>query len=409
MPAPLWPLSTMTASPPSGLVPVLILLTGVATLSINMFAPSLVHIADDFSVDYATASLSVSLFLAITAILQLVIGPLADRFGRRPVLLVTLFLFTLASLGCMAADTIAMFLICRMLQGAIVAGSVLSRVVIQDVWAPKDAVGMVGTIGMAMALAPMLGPMLGGGLDAMFGWRASFAAFAGAGALLLVLAYWRLPETRSGPVATFAEQRRQAPILIRSALFWAYAVTGAFSVGAFYVFITAAPLVAATTFGMPPEALGLYLGSISGGFVFGSYLTRRLSRTHAAQDIMLAGRLLACTGLSLGILLFLAGVIHEFSLFGATIFVGIGNGLTMPGAAVGAMTVRRDIAGMAAGLSGALAVAAGAALTAFASWIITLAPGPVTLLATMLGVSAIGLCATIRVRQLLRDAAPETG
>ena len=234
-------MAVVERTPPTTLT--LICLTGVATLSLNMFVPSLVNIAADFETDYTLVSFSIAGYLAVTAPLQIVLGPLSDRFGRRPVLLGAVALFTVASIGCLFAQNIWVFLAFRLMQGAIIAGVALSRVVVRDVMEPKDAASRLGYIAMAMAVAPMLGPMVGGAFDEFFGWRSSFLAFALIGAALLALTWFDLGETNKTPSETFASQMRTYPVLLRSRRFWGYATCMAFSTGAFYAFIAGIPLV----------------------------------------------------------------------------------------------------------------------------------------------------------------------
>ena len=207
-------------SPPR--IVTLILLTGLSVLSLNMFLPSLSNMAAEFQVDYSLISLSIAGYLAITAVLQVIMGPLSDRYGRRPVLLVGLVIFTLASLVCALTTSIWVFLAFRVLQGAVISGWALSLAVIRDMAPPKEAASLIGYVSMAMAVAPMLGPMLGGALDEVFGWRASFVVFTGFGAAALGLCWVDLGETNKTPSATFAEQFRTYPELFRSRRYWGY-------------------------------------------------------------------------------------------------------------------------------------------------------------------------------------------
>ena len=147
-------------------------------------------------------------------------GPLSDRFGRRPVLLVGLAVFTLASLGCALATDIWVFLGFRLLQGTVISGWALSLAVIRDTVPSREAASLIGYIGMAMAVAPMLGPMFGGVLDELFGWRASFWAFVVFGAAVLCLCWVDLGETNKTPSDTFMRQFHAYPELFRSRRFW---------------------------------------------------------------------------------------------------------------------------------------------------------------------------------------------
>lgn len=128
----------------------------------------------------------------MTAVLQVIIGPLSDRYGRRPVMLWAVVIFAAASAGFLLAQDIWTFLVFRMAQGAIITGGALVRVIVRDTRDPADAVGLLGYISMAMAIAPMLGPMVGGVLDEAFGWRSSFALYTLIGFILLALVWWDL-------------------------------------------------------------------------------------------------------------------------------------------------------------------------------------------------------------------------
>lgn len=384
----------------------LILMTGIATLTLNMFVPSLVNIATELDADYALVSVSIAGYLAVTAVLQIIVGPLSDRYGRRPVILTGTAIFSIASVGCLLAENIWLFLACRFVQAAVITGGGLSRVIVRDILPPKEAAAMLGYIAMAMAVAPMLGPMAGGVLDEFFGWRANFLAFALIGGALLVLCWFDLGETNREKSETFGHQLKGYPSLLRSGVFWGYAICMAFSTGAFFAFIAGVPLVASQSFDLSTSTLGVYMGSITGGFFCGSFVAARLARRVALSTLIVAGRLIACVGLALGLVAFAAGYVHEFALFGSTIFVGIGNGLSMPGCNVGVMSVRSDLAGTASGLAGAMTMACGAVLTWFAGLAVTGDNGAGALLALMLGVSGIGLVSALWVRKLSADPVP---
>ena len=386
------------ASPPRMIT--LVMLTALSVLSLNMFLPSLSNMAAAFQVDYALVALSIAGYLAITAVLQLVMGPLSDRFGRRPVLLVGVAVFTLASLVCALTTNIWVFLAFRVLQGTIISGWAVSLAVIRDTVPPQEAASKIGYVTMAMAVAPMLGPMLGGALDELFGWRANFVVYAGFGAAAFGLCWVDLGETNKTPSETFAKQFQTYPALFRSRRYWGYALCMAFSTGAFYTFLAGAPLV--TVLGLSPAVLGFYLGTITAGFMLGSFLSGRYAKRFPLTTMMIAGRLVAGAGLAVGLALFMAGVIHPIALFGTTVFVGLGNGLTMPSCNAGALSVRPKLAGSAAGLAGALTVGVGALLTSATGAILTEATGVYALLGMMLFCTLSALAAALTVRAIDR-------
>ncbi len=396
------------ASSPPSLV-TLVFATALSVLTLNMFLPSLARMADDFQVDYALANLSVAGYLAVSAVLQLIMGPLSDRFGRRPVLLICMAVFVAASVGCVLAESIWVFLGFRLLQAAVVAGPVLSSAAIRDMYSSNEAASKLGYVAMAMALAPMLGPMLGGALDSLFGWRAGFVLYSVLGAGLLLLLWADMGETNTNRSSTFAAQLREYPHLLRARRFWGYALCAAFSIGGFFSFITGAPLVAAAWFDLSPAMLGLGIGIITGGFMVGNFITGRIAARTRLTTMILIGRIIASTGPLGGLLLFLGDLGSVWVFFGSAIFVGFGNGLTNANATAGLMSVRPKLAGSAAGLSGAMIVALGAVLTSLTGLWVSPENGPYLVLGMMWACSFAGLLAVLYVRWVdQQDPLPET-
>ena len=195
----------------------LVLLNGLSAVSLNMFLPSLSNIAADFQAGYGLlASASIAGYAGMTTVLQLLIGPLSDRVGRRPVILVSLVIFVLASLGCLLARDVWTFLLFRTMQAAIVSGFVQSRVIIRDTEPAQKAASLMGYLSIylsiAWAIVPMLAPMLGGAFDQLFGWRANFWAFLGFGAGMLALCWFDLGETNKNPSDTFTNSSKHFPV-----------------------------------------------------------------------------------------------------------------------------------------------------------------------------------------------------
>lgn len=385
-------------TPPSLIT--LIFATALSVLSLNMFLPSLARMGEDFQVDYALINLSVAGYLAVSAVLQLIMGPLSDRFGRRPILLISMGIFALASLGCVLAESIWVFLGFRLLQAAVVAGPVLSSASIRDLYTPNEAASKLGYVAMAMALAPMLGPMLGGALDTLFGWRAGFVLYSALGSGMLLLLWADMGETNTNRSATFSAQLKEYPHLFRARRFWGYALCAAFSIGAFFSFITGAPLVAAVWFDLSPALLGLGIGIITGGFMVGNFITGRIAARTQLTTMILIGRVFASIGPLCGLLLFLADQGSVWVFFGSAVFVGFGNGLTNANASAGVMSVRPKLAGSAAGLSGAMIVALGAVLTSMTGAFVTPENGPYLVLGMMFASSFVGLLAVVYVRRV---------
>lgn len=379
----------------------LILLSGLAILPISIFLPSLSAMAAEFGVDYGVMGLTLAAYALVSAGLQLVLGPLSDRFGRRPVILGALAIFIAASLGCIFAPDVSTFLACRTLQAVIAPTYAVSLAAIRDTTDRERAAGTMAYVAMAWAIAPMLGPTLGGLLDEVWGWRASFWLLTIAAIGVFGLCWFDLGETNRNPSPSIAAQYRAYPNILSASLFWAYALCMAFSVGAFYIFLVGAPLAAGAA--LSPAVLGLYMGSITAGFMAGSFLAGRFSSLFPLTTTLVAGRVLACGALLFGLLLHAFGVDHVLALFGPCVLVGLSNGLTQPSANAGALSVRPDLAGSAAGLGAAISVAGAAAMSLLAGAILTEANARYALLAVMLISAGLALAAGLAARRLDRQ------
>lgn len=385
----------------------LILLAATSTMTLNLIVPSLTNIADDLNADYGVISLALGGYLAVTALVELGVGPLSDRIGRRPVLLVALAVFTAASLTGAVAQNTWVFLGARMMQAGVISGYVLSLAIVRDTTDGPDVAKMLGRIAMAMAIAPMLGPMVGSLLDAALGWRAIFVLYAAIGGGLLCLVWVDLGETAPNRTKEPGHDRQGVTSLLRRPLFWSYALCTAFSTGAFYIFIAGSPLIAASVFGVTTAGLGVYVGSITAGFMTGSFLGGRLVGRWATTTVMLGGRIVACLGMVTGIAIVASGAVVPVLYFGCTIFVGLGNGLTMPNSQAGAMSIFPRLAGSAAGITGAMTLATGAVLTTGTGIVLAGRPSPILLLALMLGASFAGLLAALAAIRLEKTRAEE--
>src|SRR5215217_1283574 len=384
----------MLGSSASPRLSTLVVLSALAILPINLFLPSLPRMAAEFGADYGLIGLSLAGYAIISACLQLILGPMSDRFGRRPVILGALVIFIAASIACALAQDVWTFLACRMVQAVIAPTYGVSLAAVRDTTSREHAARKFGYIAMAWAIAPMLGPTAGGLIDQLFGWRANFYVLALLGAAVFILCWIDLPETNNARSKTMLEQYRAYPELLRSKRFLAYCLCMAFSVGAFYAFLAGTPLPA-SAFDLSPAVLGLCMGSITGGFMLGSFLDGRLAGNIPTATILIAGRGVACAGLVFGIALHLAGVDHVAALFGPCLFVGLSNGLTQPSANAAAISIRPGHTGTAAGLAGAITVGIASIMAAIAGAVLMEENGRPGLLMVMLASAIIALGAAL--------------
>ncbi|MFT4012926.1 MAG: multidrug effflux MFS transporter [Paracoccus sp. (in: a-proteobacteria)] len=375
----------------------LVSVTGLGALSMNIFLPSLPGMSRDYGVDYGMMQLSVSGFLAVSAVLQLLCGPISDRFGRRPVLLGSLAIFLAATAGTLIAPTAGWFLFFRMVQAVVTTGFVLSRAVIRDIVPAERAASMISYVTMGMSLVPMIAPTLGGVLDESFGWKASFTSMALLGALVLTACWFDLHETARGGGVPMRQQIATYPILARSQRFWGYALSATLSAGAFYAYLGGAPFVGRAVLGLTPAQVGYWFAAPSIGYMLGNFISARWSTRVGMNRMILAGALVCTLPLALSLLVDLFGALSPLTFFGGVAAMGLGNGMLLPNANAGMMSVRPELAGTASGLGGALSVAGGAGLASLAGAFLDQGSGATPLLMIMVGVSAAAILSALWV------------
>jgi DHA1 family bicyclomycin/chloramphenicol resistance-like MFS transporter len=257
---------------------------------------------------------------------------------------------------------------------------------------------------MGMSVVPMVSPVIGGLLDELYGWHAAFLLVLAFGVVALAEVHIDLVETNRSASTSFAAQFRAYPELLGSRRFWGYAMTAALSSGAFFAFLGGGPFVATEMLGLSPSGYGLYFGIVSIGYMLGNFVSGRYSRRIGINRMMLMGNVVASFGMMLAIALFAAGQTHPLSLFGPVFFTGTGNGMTLPNANAGMVSVRPQLAGSASGLGGTLQIGGGAALAALAGALLHEQSGPMPLLWIMLLCSTGGLLATLYVISVARRA-----
>lgn len=382
-------------SPPH--IATLILLSGMSAMVMNMFLPSLPNMTAYFQTDYSTMQLSVGLYLGVSAVLQILIGPISDKYGRRPVILWGLGLFLLATIGCIYATTAEVFLIFRVCQAIIASAMVLSRAAVRDMFDQDRAASMIGYVTMGMAVVPMISPMLGGVLDEIFGWRSNFWVLFLLGGLTFWLAWADLGETASKSGRTLPQQFAEYPELLTSPRFWGYSLAAGFCSGAFFAYLGGGPFVGSVVFGLSPFWVGIYFGAPALGYFFGNMFTGMMAQRIGLNKLVLIGSLINAGGIFLSLMIFLSGYGSALSFFGLMTFVGLGNGLVIPNATAGMLSVRPHLAGSASGLGGAIMIGGGAALSILAGASLSVESGAFPLLFIMLATSTAAVVSILLV------------
>ncbi|MBP1846041.1 DHA1 family bicyclomycin/chloramphenicol resistance-like MFS transporter [Rhizobium petrolearium] len=387
----------------------LVVCAGLGALSLNVFLPSLSAMAIHFGTDYAVMQLAVSGYIAGTALLQLVLGPLSDIFGRRRVMIGSILILLVGTLICLAAPNVTVFMFGRMLQTAVVAGFVLPRAIIRDTVPMESAASMIAYVTMGMSLVPMIAPTIGGTLSDLFGWEANFVLILGLGLITLVLVSVDLGETNRAPAASFTAQFKSWPDLFRSRRFWGYTLTSTFSSGVFFSFLGGAPFVGTAIYHLTPTMLGVQFFLIAAGYMVGNFISGRYTRRFGTMTMMISGSVVSLIGVCITAAILLGDVASATAFFAPLALTGVGNGLTLPSSNAGIVSVRPHLAGSASGLGGAITVGGGAALSTLAAAVLKEEGGAIPLLVVM-GISTLfALAATAYVRRIdLREGAIET-
>lgn len=369
----------------------LILLAGLSAMVMNIFLPSLPEMAEYFGTDYAVMQLSVPLFLFCSGILQLFIGPISDNLGRRKVMMGGLVLFIFATLGCIFAPNATVFLFFRVGQAIIATAMVLSRAVIRDLYTQDQSASMMGYVTMGVALVPMISPAIGGAIEQVFDWTVTFWLMAVLGALILVIVWADMGETARHSGKSLIGQFREYPELLRARRFWGYAMASGFCSGAFYAYLGGAPFVGSTVFGLNPFWLGIYFGAPAIGYFAGNFLTGLYAVKFGINAMVFWGCIANALGGAVSLLIFLSGYGTAETFFGLMTLVGLGNGLCIPNAAAGMLSVRPHLAGTASGLGGAIMIGGGSGLAVLAGALLTPETGAYPLLWLMLLTAIAGV------------------
>lgn len=381
----------------------LVLLAGIGALNMNLILPSLPAMTEWFKTDYAIMQLAVSAYLGMTAVLQLIVGPLSDRFGRRPIIIIGLLVFIIATLAATYAPNVELFLAARLTQATVVAGFALSRAIVRDMVPMEQAASMIGYVTMGMTLIPMVGPLIGGYLQESFGWQANFQFTAICAVCVLLIVIFDLQETNRHQSASMGEQFHAYPELFSSRRFWGFVFSAQFASGTFFAFLGGAPYVAENHLDLSPSTLGMFFMFIALGYMFGNFLSGRFASRVGIFPMMIGGAVVATLGTAISLLWFYAGMSGALGFFGPLFFVGMGNGLTLPSAMAGMVSVRPHLAGSAAGLGGAIQIGGGAALSVLAGLLLTPQSGPFPLLWLMFTASVIGIGFTFYTQNVARQ------
>jgi DHA1 family bicyclomycin/chloramphenicol resistance-like MFS transporter len=374
----------------------LVAMASVGPLSINIIVPAIPGLAASLHADLATVQLTISLFFAGLAGAQLALGSLSDRFGRRPVLLAGFAIAVVTSFAAAAATSVGWLIAARTLQALGAAtGIVVGRAIVRDVFSRDKAASMLGWVTMSTVVIPMFGPLIGGVLDEWWGWRAIFLFSGITGLIVLVWAAVGLPETRNPQTASVGSLRQlgaEARALLSTPAFVGYALCAGMISGPYYVVLGAAPQVVITQMGRSPAELGLWFILTSLGYMLGNFIAGRFSAAYGIFSMIAWGQWLELAGTILGVLLLpLLPLAGPIALFGPITVTYIANGIALPSAIAGAISVRPQAAGTAAGVAGCTQMGCGALISQLMSYPMANATSALPMTLAMLAIAVIGV------------------
>ncbi len=342
----------------------LVLITFSGTLAMHMFVPALPIAAQDLGASISAMQMTISLYILGLAFGQLIYGPLSDCFGRKPILMVGLALYTAAGIAAAVAPGVYALIAARLFQAlGGCAGLVLGRAMVRDMSGPEAAARQLAVMSLVVVIGPALAPLFGGLLASTFGWRSIFLLLIALGASNLLFAWRFLPETGqpSGTISVLSLGRDYKGLLCSRA-FLGYTIGGGFATTSGYAFIAASPFIF-EEFGRPAHEVGIALGLLAVGAFIGSALASRLIGRVRMESLMVGANAVSTLSALVFLSLVLLGMIDVFSAVGLMILFTMGSGLSSPAALTKAVSVNPRMIGSAAGLYGFAQMAVGAICT----------------------------------------------
>ena len=334
----------------------LTMVVALGPISTDLYLPSLPAIGEAFGTGTSEVQLTLSVFLAGFAVSQLIYGPLSDRYGRRPVLLLALLIYLAATVACGLAQSIEELIAARFVQAlGACAGPVVGRAVVRDVFGRARSARVLSYMALAMALAPAIGPVIGGYLETGFGWRANFVALGIFGIVSLAGIWALLPETNLYPDLSAARPRKllsNYTSLIKNRLYLGYVFLCTFSYAGIFAFISGSSFVMIDSLGLSPSDYGLCFMFIVVGYMIGTFASGRFSSRLGLNRIIFLGILFECAGGFIGLILSASGELSIASIVGPVTLFLLGTGLTMPNSIAGAIGPFPRMAGAASALLG---------------------------------------------------------
>jgi DHA1 family bicyclomycin/chloramphenicol resistance-like MFS transporter len=350
----------------------LVAMTGVAPVSLYMLVPALPVLATSFDSDVSVVQMTVSLYMVGIACSQIIMGPLSDRYGRRPVMLGGLALMVVATIGGIFAATLPQLIVARFLQalgGA--SGMVISRAIIRDLYSRDRIASMISLVIAVMMIAQMLSPLAGGLLEISLGWRSIFYALTALSIVTFAGVALALPETRRiddrKANGSFTDGARG---LLSSRAFIGYVLCQVLASSIIFTFAGAGPYVVVNQMGRSSAEYGAWFATSGFAYLVGNLCCVRFAPRHSLEKLIWFGLVMQLAGSFLNLLWGVMGLNQIPSwLFITHMIIMFGNAFTMSNSAAGALSIRPHVAGTASGMMGFLQMGFGSLCSQFGAWL----------------------------------------
>ena len=381
-------------------------LVALGPLSVDMYLPAMPAMQRALDTDIAGMHLTLSAYLWGFSVFHLACGPLADRYGRRPVLLAGTGMFILASIGCALVSSVEELMVYRFVQGiGACAGPTLARTITRDVFGPRGAARALSLIAMLMALAPAIAPGLGGIMLRYVPWPSVFFFLASYGFVVLLIVVYRIPETLPAPqslkpraiAANYLE-------LLRDPVFLPVASASALVYAGLMAYLACSGFVFIDMLGVPTAYFGLIFLTSVIGYMGGSAFSARLAAHRPPAQVLFDGVRLALLSTLLMLVLHTLRPLSVFALIAPMALYSAALGLTLPHAMAMAMEHFSRIAATNSSLFGFLQMGLSALITAAVGAVLVSTPMPMIL--TMFVIDCCALLLVIYARRRVARQPP---
>lgn len=343
------------------------ILSAFGPFVIDMYLPALPEMAEVFHCEASVVQLGLTFCMVGLALGQLLFGPASDKYGRRPVLVLTLFIFVGASLLCFLSTSISVFIAARFMQGIGGAGGiVLSRSIAADIYSGRELAKLIAILSAINNIAPVAAPVAGGGVAHAWGWQGIFVALFALGALLVIMSFALKESLEKNDrfKGSLAASLKGYATVLRVKGFGAYSLVYALSMAALFSYISSTPFIVQTVYGFSELQFSLVFAVNAMGLAMGSALTLKFKTMQKATT----------TGARLGAAVALVAVLLSLVGYGGflpyeicTIFMLFAIGLVLTGSTTVAMNLGRECAGAASAVVGGIGYIAGGVISPLVS------------------------------------------